>query len=103
LFLDLAGDGWLKVRHGNNVGMIPANYVRQTTATAPASTTAPATTTAPPPINEPEEEPVATAAAADYVVALYDFQAVNADELNLQEGDTILVTKRDDSGWWEGK
>lgn len=45
--------------------------------------------------------PVAT--AADYVVALYDFQAVNADELNLQEGDTILVTKRDDSGWWEGK
>ncbi|KAI9318827.1 hypothetical protein BX666DRAFT_1855230, partial [Dichotomocladium elegans] len=39
---------------------------------------------------------------ATFVVALYDFQAVNADELNIREGDRILVTKKDDSGWWEG-
>ncbi|KAI8337306.1 hypothetical protein BC941DRAFT_353177 [Chlamydoabsidia padenii] len=71
--IDDPGDGWLKVRHGNAVGIIPANYT---------------------------PEPIA--AAPDYVVALYNFEAVNADELNLREGDTILVTKRDDSGWWEG-
>ncbi|KAI8073147.1 hypothetical protein BC940DRAFT_290652 [Gongronella butleri] len=38
----------------------------------------------------------------DYVVAIYDFEAINPEEMNLREGDKILVTKRDDSGWWEG-
>lgn len=37
-----------------------------------------------------------------YVEVLYDFEAVNADELELRKGDRILVTKMDDNGWWEG-
>ncbi|ORX50447.1 SH3-domain-containing protein [Hesseltinella vesiculosa] len=38
----------------------------------------------------------------DYVTAVYDFSAINPEEMDLREGDRILVTKRDDSGWWEG-
>lgn len=39
---------------------------------------------------------------AETVTALYDFEAVNPEELQLNEGDVIIVTKKDDSGWWEG-
>jgi hypothetical protein len=43
-----------------------------------------------------------TAPLNETVVALYDFEAVNAEELNIQQGDRIIVVKKDDSGWWEG-
>ncbi|CEG76507.1 Putative CAMK/CAMKL/BRSK protein kinase [Rhizopus microsporus] len=39
---------------------------------------------------------------AETVTALYDFEAVNPEELQLREGDVIIVTKKDVSGWWEG-
>lgn len=39
---------------------------------------------------------------AETVTALYDFEAANPEELQLHEGDVIIVTKKDDSGWWEG-
>lgn len=36
------------------------------------------------------------------VVAIYDFEASNPEELHLKEGDIVTVIKKDDSGWWEG-
>ena len=39
------------------------------------------------------------------VYALYDYQAENKDELNLMEGDIIMVTELDngdDVDWWVG-
>ncbi|CAO3597285.1 unnamed protein product [Absidia cylindrospora] len=120
------GDGWLKVRNGNAVGMIPANYVSvvdidiqgdlphdgiDTSSNTPGILPSTSTSSQ---IHHSQldnstdyssMEPnvtVETSNGPDYVVALYDFEAVNADELNLKEGDIILVTKRDDSGWWEG-
>jgi len=35
--------------------------------------------------------------------ALYDFKAQAKGDLNLAEGDTVIVTKSDDSGWWVGE
>ncbi|KAI9492598.1 hypothetical protein BDB00DRAFT_827311 [Zychaea mexicana] len=48
------------------------------------------------------QSPPPSPPTCDYVTALYDFEAVNNDELNLHEGDKIMVIKKDDSGWWEG-
>ena len=35
--------------------------------------------------------------------ALYEYVAADATELSFSVGDTITVTKIDDSGWWEGE
>ncbi|KAI8081130.1 hypothetical protein BDF21DRAFT_339095 [Thamnidium elegans] len=66
------GSGWIKAQLGNKIGLIPANYV------------------------EYLDDGRST------VVALYDFEAVNVEELNIKQGDMIIVTNKDDSGWWEG-
>lgn len=36
------------------------------------------------------------------VTALYNHQASEPGELEFRKGDVITVTRRDDSGWWEG-
>ena len=38
----------------------------------------------------------------DLVKVEFDYNAENEDELNLKKGQFVLVTKRDDQGWWEG-
>ncbi|KAI8370561.1 uncharacterized protein BYT42DRAFT_582860 [Radiomyces spectabilis] len=103
------GSGWIKARKGDQVGLVPANYVAHddtvqdmrsspdTPMTETSISFTPAMST--PAVEEPEPEP---ATVPEVVVALYDFEAVNADELNIRQGDQILVTKKDDSGWWEG-
>jgi len=35
--------------------------------------------------------------------ALYDYDAVEADELTFREGDAIILTKKVDNDWWEGQ
>ncbi|KAI8373277.1 hypothetical protein BD560DRAFT_328204 [Blakeslea trispora] len=71
------GSGWIKAKSSNQLlGLIPASYVEYLSS-------------------ETEEK-------QETVVALYDFDATVAEELDLKEGDIIYVTKKDNSGWWEG-
>eukprot|EP00049_Salpingoeca_infusionum_P018370 m.356955 g.356955 ORF g.356955 m.356955 type:complete len:1042 (+) comp17672_c0_seq1:247-3372(+) len=35
--------------------------------------------------------------------AIYDYEARDADELNLKYGETVIILKKDPSGWWQGK
>ena len=37
------------------------------------------------------------------VLALARYSATGANELNLEDGDTIRVLRQDPSGWWEGE
>ncbi|CAO3624271.1 unnamed protein product [Cunninghamella blakesleeana] len=119
-------DGWIKVQRGNESGMVPENYITmiETEQTQYNNTLNDTSTSydehdnndlsqqtnytdysndqyssSSPIINNTS---TVTDPVVEYVVALYDFEAVNADELNLKEGDRIAVTSRDDSGWWEG-
>ena len=55
------------------------------------------------PPSDTQSPPPSPPNTCDIVTALYNFEAVNADELTLREGDKIIVIKKDDSGWWEGK
>jgi len=32
--------------------------------------------------------------------ALYDYDATNDNELSFSEGDVLIITEQDDSGWW---
>ncbi|KAI8996810.1 hypothetical protein BDB01DRAFT_845530 [Pilobolus umbonatus] len=109
------GSGWVKAQVGNEIGLVPANYVKINDGTEPLEHSA----------NQAEysqpvpDEPVGvtpldnTGFMADYstspstpqyetVIALYDFEAVNAEELNIRQGDRITVINKDNSGWWEG-
>lgn len=36
------------------------------------------------------------------VVAIYDYQKLRDDELELTEGDVLYVIKKNDDGWYEG-
>lgn len=123
--LDDGENGWLKVARGQQSGYVPANYITFEQTTPSPSPPPPAATsieTSPSPQQpmeaqqpiqaqdhlQEEQHPVVAheqsppPSPPTYVVAMYDFEAVNSDELNIREGDRILVTKRDDSGWWEG-
>jgi len=44
-----------------------------------------------------------SSAGSNVVTALYNHQASEPGELDFRKGDKIIVTRRDDSGWWEGK
>lgn len=35
--------------------------------------------------------------------AIYDYDATDVDELQMKVGDIVLITKKDHSGWWQGK
>lgn len=37
-----------------------------------------------------------------YATAKFAYAAANADGLNLEQGDRILITTKDASGWWKG-
>lgn len=57
-----------------------------------------------------EDGPLAAGIAAELstfdelvVMVLADYTAASENELNLQEGDLIVVMHQDDSGWWEGE
>lgn len=97
------GTGWIKAQKGIQVGLVPANYIEYLDAPAEDDTVYDNDA---PVINEPSIHDLppspATSPAPTQVVALYDFEAVNAEELNIRQGDTITVTKKDDGGWWEG-
>jgi hypothetical protein len=55
-----------------------------------------------PPPPPPPKTAVVEDPEVEIAVALYVYEAQRADELSLQEGDEIIVTKKDASGWWEG-
>ena len=38
----------------------------------------------------------------EHVIVVWDYAAVNDDELNLTPGETIIVTSKGDDGWWHG-
>mmetsp|Transcript_23215 Transcript_23215/g.46612 ORF Transcript_23215/g.46612 Transcript_23215/m.46612 type:complete len:621 (+) Transcript_23215:138-2000(+) len=35
--------------------------------------------------------------------AIFDFEAQDTGDLSLKEGDTVIITYSDESGWWEGE
>ncbi|KAL7310474.1 Protein BZZ1 [Mucor circinelloides] len=123
------GTGWIKAQSGDQVGLVPANYIEyinqqddaNTDTAAQASDDYYAAPASPPIVDQfvedattqnddipppPPPPPMPGSAQppppTETVVALYDFEAVNAEELNIRQGDIITVTKKDDSGWWEG-
>jgi hypothetical protein len=110
------GTGWIKAQLGSKVGLIPANYIEYLeqephneareveddyTQSVNTSDQYEVPVPSAPTLHTLESYPD-EASARESVVALYDFEAVNAEELNIRQGDIILVTKKDDSGWWEG-
>lgn len=37
------------------------------------------------------------------MIATFDYKAQQDDELNLTKGDKLIVTAKDEEGWWTGK
>ncbi|KAG0188036.1 hypothetical protein DFQ28_005464 [Apophysomyces sp. BC1034] len=97
------GSGWIKARnHSGHTGLVPANYLNLDVQFPEPDQTPFVEDTQVPPPSQTELPVTAAVPSPEYVVAIYDFEAVNAEELDIQVGDKILVTKKDDSGWWEG-
>lgn len=107
------GSGWIKAQLGNQIGLVPANYVEYLSGeddTAeieqmPQQQIVPEVEVAHEmdvPSPPSPQHSVGDSLVTETVVALYDFEAAHPEELNLHEGDVIVVTKKDDSGWWEG-
>ncbi|CEP09015.1 hypothetical protein [Parasitella parasitica] len=102
------GTGWITAQLGEQIGLVPANYIE---FISQASDIASAVSQLTPPAIQEDYSNINSTSIANNtpnetngmpVKALYDFEAVNAEELNIRQGDIIIVTKKDDSGWWEG-
>ncbi|KAF7721425.1 hypothetical protein EC973_004690 [Apophysomyces ossiformis] len=96
------GSGWVKAEnHNGQVGLVPANYLEMDTHAPVAQ---PSFTETQNILSPAEAVPQDNnySQPCEYATVLYDFEAVNSDELNIREGDKVIVTKKDDSGWWEG-
>lgn len=52
---------------------------------------------------EDRREPRSAADTRDVVKVLFDFDAMNEDQLGLRQGQFVRVIKREDEAWWEGE
>lgn len=46
--------------------------------------------------------PINSVSPIDVVVAVYDYNNRKKNQLNLQQGDTVYVLSKNESGWWDG-
>ncbi|KNE54891.1 hypothetical protein AMAG_17717 [Allomyces macrogynus ATCC 38327] len=95
--LEVLPDDWVVAQRGPAFGLVPANYVEERGDAAPASAVpepvaaAPALP-APPPAAKPLGPPkIAT--------ALYDYDPVEPDDLDIHEGENCLVIEDADLDW----
>ncbi|KIW00266.1 uncharacterized protein PV09_08156 [Verruconis gallopava] len=111
------GSGWLRVRAGGEIGLVPASYVENlpppvNTSTRPASTysnssshTASSSTAAAAAAGRkkgPAVAPRRGAKRVKYVEAMYDYEARTDAEHSMKEGDRfVLVSKDSGDGWCE--
>ena len=51
----------------------------------------------------PPPPPKAKPGQVQVVRAVYPYKAQQADELNFDEGETLYILEKSDSGWWEAK
>jgi hypothetical protein len=77
-------DGWWVGSLSNGKrGFFPSNFVSEDAAPASAQASAPA--------------------SKDSAIALYDYTAQDEAELNMKEGDKLVILQKNDDGWWLAK
>lgn len=79
------GSGWVRVECNRKEGLVPASYVEIHSGIASSAASSIRNTT-----------------QSLQVRAIYDYDAQNADELSMREGDVIDVTQQGTDGWWFG-
>uniref|UniRef100_A0A8D8VEL4 Intersectin-1 n=1 Tax=Cacopsylla melanoneura TaxID=428564 RepID=A0A8D8VEL4_9HEMI len=72
------------------VGWFPASYVKVMGGGGSGSKSA-----SPKPTDQPQSQ--------ERVVALYDYQALNEDELSFVKDDVITIIAKDEADWWKGQ
>jgi hypothetical protein len=99
------GTGWVNVRAGAEVGLVPASYVENvlpsmsTESVNTVSTSGSGTKK-----KGPAVAPKRGAKKVSYMIALYDYDAQAPDELTIRAGDKILVVEQDTgNGWTQGE
>ncbi|KAJ2842176.1 Protein BZZ1, partial [Coemansia brasiliensis] len=97
------GSGWTEVQigDGRQQGMVPTAYLNMSefkpAAAAAAAAAASNDVPSPQPAAEPAEPP---ASAAEYMVALYDFDERNPGELSCKQNQHVKVVSRDAGDGW---
>eukprot|EP01135_Chromosphaera_perkinsii_P006897 Nk52_evm52s621 gene=Nk52_evmTU52s621 len=112
-------DGWCKGRIGTREGWFPANYVEPLSAqqetpqpqqaaapmpapvvkATPATLSTPTSQAAP----KPNEGKKSIDSGNDRYLAIFDYTSADAEEVSFSEGDEIIVTEKNDDGWWTGR
>ncbi|KAF9480236.1 SH3-domain-containing protein [Pholiota conissans] len=85
----------------NSYGPPPVRRAGSAAVSARSPTPEPAPPPAPPARHRPEPEP--EEAAGEWAEALYDYQSDAAGDLELEEGQQVLVTERTSDDWWTGE
>lgn len=92
--LEKDAGGWWFIKIGSNDGWAPSTFLGEVANTQ----------TAPTPGPKVEVAQVATPSQGGEVyVALSDYNDSDEGMLNIKKGQRIIVTEKDDGGWWMGK
>ena len=92
-----ADEGWLRGEFKGQVGWFPANYAEPASATTkPTSGSISSSTFDTPAATQPPEQPVTS---GETVVATYDWDAKEENQLSIKKGDALKVLEKTDE-WW---
>lgn len=115
-YMTADGSGWMRVRAGSSVGLVPASYVEATQLLSPAPSSGTGHTERPVSTYSnssasltgsisqkrvgPAVAPRRGARKLQYVEALYDYEARSDLEWSMSEGDRFVLVNRDGGDGW---
>lgn len=101
------GSGWLEVRSlkTGEKGLVPSSYTEEVVPISKINTNASNSTSGTTAGKKgPAVAPKRGAKKVQYMIALYNYDAQNEDEITIQAGDKIAVVSEDiGDGWTEGE
>lgn len=95
------GGWWEGVHPSGKKGWFPDNFVEKIKPPPPAAAKSPAPAKPPAPVAPAPAQPPAPSGGKK-CKCTFAYQAQSDDELTINPGDIIAITKQDEEGWWEG-
>lgn len=101
LFLEEVEDGWWRGQLRGKTGVFPSNFVEMTTVNSNGDVP----TNGTPAAGEEAAPLLPPKPSREYARVVFPYAALNSDELELKEGDVVIVLSKEceDKGWWKGE
>ncbi|XP_046440839.1 SH3 domain-containing kinase-binding protein 1-like isoform X3 [Daphnia pulex] len=104
-FLGEVEEGWWRGKLGGKIGVFPSNFVIIEDPAPSAVTQVKGLPTNPPSVSSDVAPELPPKPLKETARVLFPYSALQPDELELREGDLVIIHSKDceDKGWWKGE